>query len=431
MKRLDVNQANIMSLAELSIGIKTVLEVNFEYIKVKGEAIQCKRYPSGHLYFTMKDNEHILDCVCWKNTKINFEPQDGLEVICSGKLTSYSGRSKYQLNIINIENSGLGEIMRAIEERKKRLAAEGLFDQSRKLSIPKYIQTLGIITSPKGAVIHDMLHRLTDRYPVKVVLYPISVQGPEASDGAIKGIKYFHDNPVAVIILARGGGSFEDLLGFQDEKLVRHIADSKIPIVTAIGHETDTTLVDYASSLRAPTPTAAIELITPNRAELLSQDNAIQVLLTKCIKKIIETHYTILNSSAKVNKSIVLDSRLQRYDYSHLRLNHAMHSYFKIYKILMIVNKPNFDKSYKEIMGIANIQQSFMLNLIHNLNARLDQSKQLLKAVSYRNTLKRGFCRAFTSKTQVTNRLDAIAQKRFSIEFQDGKVDILVNHEME
>ena len=321
MKRLDVNQANIMSLAELSMGIKTVLEVNFQSIKVKGEVIQYKRYPSG-LYFTLKDNEHILDCVCWKNAKINFEPQDGLEVICTGKLTSYSGRSKYQLNIINIENSGLGEIMRAIEERKKRLAAEGLFDQSRKLSIPKYIQTLGIITSPKGAVIHDMLHRLTDRYPVKVVLYPISVQGPEASDAAIKGIKYFHDNPVDVIILARGGGSFEDLLGFQDEKLVRHVADSKIPIVTAIGHETDTTLVDYASSLRAPTPTAAIELITPNRSELLAQDNAMHLLLTKSINKIITTHYTILNSSIKVNKSIVLDNRLQRYDYSCVILLH-------------------------------------------------------------------------------------------------------------
>jgi exodeoxyribonuclease VII large subunit len=317
-----------ISVSWLAQQIKNTLEVDFNHIRVKGEVVQPKQYQSG-LYFTLREGMHSLDCVVWKDVKVA-QITEGLELICTGKLTTYSGRSKYQLNVYKVEPFGIGILLKTIEERRNRLLQEGLFDPAKKPPIPKLPKHIGLITSKTGAVLQDMLHRLRDRYPVRVTLYPIQVQGNESPGQAINGIRYLIPR-VDLIILARGGGSFEDLLGFNDEALVRTVASSPIPIVTGIGHETDTTLVDYAATLRAPTPTAAIELATPVLSELFR----LNLELTKRIKSLVlhrlENGYLQL-SKFKLDKESFLRFLSQKLDYVLHDLQSSITSYISYKK---------------------------------------------------------------------------------------------------
>jgi exodeoxyribonuclease VII large subunit len=269
-----------LTVSELAYAIKRTVEGAFGLVRVRGELSGFKRANSGHLYFAIKDANAVLDCVAWRSNlpRLSFEPEDGLEVVCTGRLTTYPGRSKYQLVVERMEPAGLGALMALLEERKRKLAAEGLFDAGRKRPLPFLPRVVGVVTSPTGAVIRDILHRLADRFPVRVVLWPVQVQGEGAAEQVAAAIRGFSALPPGgwiprpdVVIVARGGGSIEDLWAFNEEIVVRAAAASTIPLISAVGHETDHTLIDLAADRRAPTPTAAAEIAVPVRADLLGR----------------------------------------------------------------------------------------------------------------------------------------------------------------
>ncbi|MFQ5534058.1 MAG: exodeoxyribonuclease VII large subunit [Sphingomonadales bacterium] len=285
------------SVSELSFALKRAVEDGFGYVRVRGEISGFKRAASGHMYMALKDEKSVLDAVCWRGAgaKLRFRPEDGLEVVCTGKLTTYPARSKYQLVIESMEPAGEGALMALLEERKRKLAAEGLFLPERKKPIPYLPEVIGIVTSPTGAVIRDILHRLADRFPRRVLLWPALVQGDGAAAQIAQAIEGFNGlEPGAAIprpdllIVARGGGSLEDLWAFNEEIVVRAAAASDIPLISAIGHETDTTLIDFASDKRAPTPTAAAEMAVPVRSELADMAYDLDRRLTRAIDRRID-----------------------------------------------------------------------------------------------------------------------------------------------
>ena len=269
------------SVSELSGSIKRTIETAFDHVRVRGE-ISGYRGPhsSGHAYFSLKDDKARIDAVVWKGSfsKLKYRPEEGMEVIATGKVTTFPGSSKYQIVIENLEPAGAGALMALIEERKRKLAAEGLFDEARKQLLPFMPRVIGVVTSPTGAVIRDILHRISDRFPVHVIVWPVKVQGEGSGDEVANAIRGFNalepGGGVArpdLLIVARGGGSLEDLWSFNDEAVVRAAADSEIPLISAVGHETDWTLIDYAADMRAPTPTGAAEMAVPVKADLEAQ----------------------------------------------------------------------------------------------------------------------------------------------------------------
>jgi exodeoxyribonuclease VII large subunit len=270
----------ILSVGELAQALKRHVERAFDAVRVRGEISGFKRAASGHLYFSLKDTDACLDSVCWRlaANRLGIAPQDGLDVIATGRLTTYPDRSKYQLVVESLELAGEGALLRLLEERRRRLTAEGLFDAARKKPIPFLPNVIGVVTSPTGAVIRDILHRLADRFPRRVLIWPVLVQGPEAAEQVTAAIAGFNrltaGAPVPrpdVLIVARGGGSIEDLWAFNEEAVARAVAASAIPVITAVGHETDTTLIDFAADLRAPTPSAAAEMAVPVRIDLAAR----------------------------------------------------------------------------------------------------------------------------------------------------------------
>src|SRR5690606_5533787 len=271
------HNAGELTVSELSQAIKRTLEDRFERVRVRGEISGFKRAASGHLYLCLKDADAALDAVCWKGTaaRLGIRPEDGMEVIATGRVTTFPGRSKYQLVIDSLELAGEGALLKLLEDRRRKLAEEGLFDESRKRPLPYLPEVIGVVTSPSGAVIRDILHRLADRFPRRVLVWPVLVQGQGAAApvaAAIRGFNALEPGgraaPPDLLIVARGGGSIEDLWAFNEEIVVRAAAESGIPLISAVGHETDTTLIDFAADRRAPTPTAAAEMAVPVRAEL-------------------------------------------------------------------------------------------------------------------------------------------------------------------
>src|SRR4051812_26073133 len=265
------------SVSELSFALKRQLEGAFPRVRVRGEVSQPSFPRSGHCYFRLKDENAVLDAVCWKTTmpRLGIKIEEGMEVIVTGKITTYAGSSRYQVIIDRIELAGEGALLKLLEDRRKKLAAEGLFDLARKRTLPFLPEVIGVVTSPSGAVIRDILHRLADRFPRRVLIWPVAVQGEKAAGEVAAAIAGFNrlaeDGPVPrpqLLIVARGGGSLEDLWAFNEEIVVRAAAASAIPLISAVGHETDTTLIDFASDRRAPTPTAAAEMAVPARVEL-------------------------------------------------------------------------------------------------------------------------------------------------------------------
>lgn len=266
-----------LSVSELSGSVQRALEESFGRVRVRGEISGMKLAASGHLYADLKDENANLNMICWRSTvqRLKIKPEDGLEVICTGKITTYPKSSRYQMIVDSIELAGEGALLKMLEERRKRLAAEGLFAAERKQPLPYLPQVIGVVTSPSGAVIRDILHRLEDRFPRHVLVWPVAVQGDGAAEQIAAAINGF-DSLTAqgdiprpdLVIVARGGGALEDLMAFNEEIVVRAAAACRIPLISAVGHETDTTLIDYAADVRAPTPTAAAEMAVPVRAEL-------------------------------------------------------------------------------------------------------------------------------------------------------------------
>ena len=282
MPSLATAERNVVeySVSEISQAVKRTLEGNFEHVRVRGEVGRPNYHGSGHLYFTLKDDSAALDGVCWRGTvgRLGLRIEEGMEVVCTGRISSYPRSSRYQIVVEAVELAGEGALLKLLEDRRKRLASEGLFDEARKKDIPFLPDVIGVVTSPTGAVIRDILHRLADRFPRRVILWPVPVQGEGADARVAAAIEGFNaldaDGPVPrpdVLIVARGGGSLEDLWTFNEESVVRAAAASDIPLVSAIGHESDTTLIDFAADRRAPTPTAAAEMAVPVRADLRTQ----------------------------------------------------------------------------------------------------------------------------------------------------------------
>ncbi|WP_421981545.1 exodeoxyribonuclease VII large subunit [Roseibium sp.] len=267
------------SVSEISFSIKRTMEDTFGYVRVRGELGRISRPGSGHIYLDLKDDRAVLSGVIWRGvaSKLKIQPEQGLEVIATGKITTFPGQSKYQMVIDALEPAGAGALMALLEERKKKLAAEGLFAEERKRPLPPMPRVIGVVTSPTGAVIRDILHRIADRFPLHVLVWPVRVQGEtsgaEVANG-IRGFNAFEDGGALprpdVLIVARGGGSIEDLWGFNEEAVVRAAADSAIPLISAVGHETDWTLIDLAADMRAPTPTGAAEIAVPVKADLMA-----------------------------------------------------------------------------------------------------------------------------------------------------------------
>ena len=278
-----------LTVTELSGALKRTVEDAFGHVRVRGEISGFKRHGSGHCYFTLKDENACIDAVIWRSNAgaLAFLPEDGAEVIATGKLTTYPGRSKYQIVVERMEIAGEGALLALLEKRRKALAAEGLFAPERKRNLPFLPRVIGVVTSPTGAVIRDILHRLEDRCPTHVILWPVPVQGDGASAkiaAAIRAFPSIEPKP-DLLIVARGGGSIEDLWPFNEEEVVRAAADSPIPLISAVGHETDTTLIDHASDRRAPTPTAAAEIAVPVRTELFAQLGELSHRARQCLAR--------------------------------------------------------------------------------------------------------------------------------------------------
>ena len=284
------------SVSEIAGALKRTVETAFGQVRVRGELSGFKRHASGHWYGAMKDDRAVIDLVMFKGhaASLVFRPEDGLEVIAVGKLTTFPGRSKYQIVVERMEPAGVGARLAQIEARRLKLAAEGLFDANRKQALPFIPRVIGVVTSPTGAVIRDILHRLADRFPRHVLVWPVAVQGDASAAQVAAAVRGFNaivrGGPVPrpdLIIVARGGGSIEDLAAFNEEIVVRAVADSRIPVISAVGHETDTTLIDFAADWRAPTPTAAAERAVPVRADLVAQVTMLGARLDRAIARLV------------------------------------------------------------------------------------------------------------------------------------------------
>ncbi len=284
-------------MSELSTRLKRTVEEAFGFVRVRGEISGWKRAASGHCYLCLKDDKAVIDGVLWKATaaSLAFRPEDGIEVVATGKLTTYPGRSRYQIIIERLELAGQGALMALLDKRRRALAAEGLFDPGRKKKLPFQPRVIGVVTSPTGAVIRDILHRLADRCPCHVVVWPVQVQGEGAAAQIAAAVRGFNalpaGGPVArpdLLIVARGGGSIEDLWAFNEEEVVRAVAASDIPTISAVGHETDTSLCDFAADVRAPTPTAAAEMAVPVRGDLLGQLRELGFRIERCALRALE-----------------------------------------------------------------------------------------------------------------------------------------------
>src|SRR5215475_8527758 len=335
------------TVSELSSALKRSIEDNFGYVRVRGEISGFKGvHSSGHCYFALKDENARIEAVIWRGNfaRLRIKPEEGMEVVVTGRLTTYPGRSTYQIIIESLAPAGVGALMALLEERKKRLSAEGLFDPARKQLLPYLPTVIGVITSPTGAVIRDILHRLADRFPRCVLVWPVRVQGEGSAEEVATAIRGFNalpaDGPLPqpdLLIVARGGGSIEDLWAFNEEIVVRAAADSMIPLISAVGHETDNTLIDYAADQRAPTPTAAAEMAVPVRAELLSRvaDTARRVLA--CWHRGQEARRTELRSAARALPSadMLLGLPRQRLDAAADRLPRALRANAQLHHVAL------------------------------------------------------------------------------------------------
>ncbi|WP_231573581.1 exodeoxyribonuclease VII large subunit [Thermopetrobacter sp. TC1] len=325
------------TVSDISNAIRRTMEDTFGHVRVRGEVGRVSRPSSGHVYLDLKDDKAVLACVMWRSTarRQSFQPEQGLEVVVTGRITTYPGQSKYQLIIETIEPAGIGALMALLEERKKKLAAEGLFDASRKKPLPFLPRIIGVVTSPTGAVIRDILHRLADRFPRRVLVWPVRVQGETCAEEVAQAIAGFNalsrNGPVPrpdLIIVARGGGSLEDLWGFNEEIVVRAAAASEIPLISAVGHETDWTLIDLAADWRAPTPTAAAEKAVPVRAELLAWVQEAGARLLRSVRHGIDHRRQRLLAAARAlpRPEDILAMARQHLDHAGMRLHAALHA---------------------------------------------------------------------------------------------------------
>ncbi len=430
------NNLPVLTVSELSGGIKRALESNFSYVRVRGELSRVTHHRNGHIYTDLKDDSAVINTVAWRGTAVPFKLEEGLEVIVTGRVSSFPGMSRYQLIIESIELAGLGAILKMLEDRRKKLAAEGLFDEERKKTIPHFPHRIGVITSPTGAVIRDIIHRVTERFPLHIILWPVAVQGEGAAAQIVAALNGFNvlaaDHPLRpdVLILARGGGSVEDLMPFNDEAVVRAVAASAIPIITAVGHETDTTLVDYASDLRAPTPTGAAEKATPVRTDLMQSLRQIAERKHISLRRALEAVRLRLrhSDSALLHPRRRLEQFMQRLDDLSVRFEPLLARWLmqrgQTLTQLSARLRPPVERFANARDNLAQRYARLTPALQNRLNRaqqHLESRAALLESYSYKNTLARGYALVMTEQGEIIKSVaDARNQPVIQIQFADG-----------
>ena len=420
------DNAQAMSVSELSLALKRTVEDRFGHVRVRGEISGFKRAASGHIYFCLKDDNARLDAVMWKGgaARLPFAPEDGLEVVATGKLTTYAGRSNYQIVVDSLEVAGEGAMMLLFEKLKARLAAEGLFAPERKKKLPALPRIIGVVTSPTGAVIRDILHRLADRFPTHVIIWPVLVQGEGSAAQIARAVNGFsampQDGPATrpdLVIVARGGGSIEDLWAFNDEAVVRAVANCTIPIISAVGHETDTTLCDFAADLRAPTPTAAAEIAVPVRSDLLQRVGQLGLRIANIVRKRVDLAAERLEAQRRLMPRL-----------SDLAAPHQLRTDDLAERLR---------QSLRTRVGKAEIAYSGPAMMLHPrlLTRRVDQGQQRLDALTRlagslhpEAPLKRGFARVTDADGKtIMSRAAAVKAGDVTLRFVDGEVGSVVH----
>jgi exodeoxyribonuclease VII large subunit len=429
------------SVSEIAAALKRTVEDQFPFVRVRGEISGLKFASSGHIYFDLKDDKAVLNAIIWKQTArlLALKPEAGLEVVCTGRITTYPGSSRYQIIVEQIEVAGAGALMAMLEERKKKLAAEGLFAAERKKPLPFLPEVIGVITSPTGAVIRDIMHRLNERFPRRVLLWAVAVQGEKSAGEVAAAIRGFNAMTAGgtvpkpdLLIVARGGGSIEDLMAFNEEIVVRAAAESLIPLISAVGHETDTTLIDFASDRRAPTPTAAAEIAVPVRTELVSQTLDFQRRLFQSLTRAITTRRTHLSQLVRVlprADQLFAQSR-QRFDSASEKLSNALRRNLQEHRrafaeaSALLRPKPIsqhilVSAERTDVLG-RRLQRSFATRL-NAERKRLAATARVLDSVSYRGVLERGFAMVRGADGHVRRRAAALASgEHLTLTFADG-----------
>lgn len=437
------SNAPALSVSEISSALKRIVEDRFGHVRVRGEISGYKRAASGHLYFSLKDADAKLDGVMWKGNaaRLAFAPEDGLEVVATGKLTTYAGRSSYQIIADRLELAGEGALMLLFEKLKARLAAEGLFAAERKRPIPYLPSRIGIVTSPTGAVIRDILHRLADRFPSHVMLWPVLVQGDTAAAQVAAAVNGFSamapEQRPDLLIVARGGGSIEDLWAFNEEAVVRAVANSAIPVISAVGHETDTTLCDFAADLRAPTPTAAAEMAVPVRLDLnqrlgqqgLRMDGAIRRLIQRGAERL-EAQRRLLPRAADL-----LAPWQQRADEGAERLRRGLERRVENTRLSFAGTAARLSATLlrrrmalaQDRLAALRLPQAQLQRQLSTAQNRLDALARLAETLHPESPLKRGFARITQADGSTIANVDAAKTAgQVSILFADGSVDAVV-----
>ena len=407
---LDADQSPpILTVGEISALLKRTVEETFPRVRVRGEISRCTRAASGHLYLTLKDEDAVLDGVCWRGTaaRLSLDPEIGMEVVATGRLSTYSQRSSYQLVVDALELAGVGALLKLLEERRKKLAAEGLFDPEVKKPLPFLPDVIGVVTSETGAVIRDILHRLDDRFPRRVLLWPVTVQGDKAAAeiaAAIEGFNRISPRDSVprpdLLIVARGGGSLEDLMAFNEEIVVRAAAASAIPLISAVGHETDTTLIDFAADERAPTPSAAAEIAVPVRAELLALVEDLGARLVGAVGRLLQDGRTRLEGLARGLPDLrrLTEELVQRLDDWTDRLINAFgfgmeNRRADLARLAAEIPKPQQQINHAKglLKREARALKAAAKAVLTERRQALQQAAALLQSFSYQRVLERGF----------------------------------------
>ncbi|MFY9287718.1 MAG: exodeoxyribonuclease VII large subunit [Alphaproteobacteria bacterium] len=427
------------SVGEISKLLKRTVEESFSQVRVRGEISGLKVAPSGHVYFDLKDQDACLASVCWKGQagKLGLKLENGMEVICTGRVTTYMQRSNYQLVVERAALAGMGALLKLLEERKKKLEGEGLFDPARKQLLPYLPDVIGVVTSPTGAVIRDILHRLADRFPRHVLVWPVNVQGEGAAQqiaAAIEGFNALEENGSVprpdILIVARGGGSVEDLMPFNEEIVVRAAANSHIPLISAVGHETDTTLIDFASDIRAPTPTAAAEMAVPVRADLLAavMDNGRRIF--DCMNRMIEDRRERLHLVRRAlgDPMRAIEPLLQRLDERAERLSLAWQGYYdrRLSRTLEAGGRLRHPRDLLQIASqrldhLGHKMGTGWREIYVRKHNQLESLGKELGHLSPKAVLGRGYALIQNTEGQViTSRKEAKKGDKVRIEFYDG-----------
>ena len=414
---MNTNTNNpVYSVSEFSHVIKKLVETNFSYVRIRGEISRPSFPGSGHVYFTLKDTDGTIAAIIWKYTlpRLSIKPEEGIEVICTGKVTTFAGQSKYQIIVESMEVAGEGALLKMLEDRRKKLLKEGLFNQEIKKPIPYLPKIIGVITSPSGAVIKDILHRLSDRFPSHVYLWPVAVQGEGSAkqiSNAIDKFNQFTDETTIkkpdLLIVARGGGSLEDLWSFNEEIVVRSVFKSSIPVISAVGHETDTTLIDFVSDLRAPTPSAAAEKAVPVRNELIARIDELNFRFKTSFNNKLNNNKDRLNSLIKLlgKPDQIFDNKTQKLDFIY-------RDFENLFKDIFVEKKNKITQHAQRLMPpkvlISNLVskqqlletkfQNYLQNIINRKEVKLNSLDKLLEASSFNRVLDRGFSLVMNNK---------------------------------